>query len=212
MLTDIQLEDLAGRMKIPLETVCFKDKLPKILKPNKTYIINLQDSKTDDGKFNSGTHWVMLQICKTPKGNVYPFYFDSYGAPPPEIVIKRVKDNFSKTLPYNKKDIQSLMNNACGYYCLALAHYINAFDMRTNNFYVDIDDFLEMFDDLNESIDWKKNEYVLKLFFQSEDKDKRKPVDVYSQSHEDYERIINKDGGRIDMMRIPVETKMINKR
>lgn len=211
MLTDIQIKDLAKRMTVPLESVEFKDKLPKKLKTNKSYILNLQDSMDDNGNENGGTHWVLLQIKETPKGNVYPFYFDSYGAPPPEIVKKRVKENYKKYLPYSNKDIQSLMNNACGYYCLALAHYINVFKGRTGDFYTDIEHFLDMFDNLEESIDWKKNEYILKMFFQSTDKGKRKPVDVVSQSHDDYERIINKGSGGMDMMRLSVATNMNNK-
>ena len=207
MLTDKQVEELAGRMNIPLEGVYFKDKLPKDIKTNKTYIVNLQDSETDDGELNSGTHWVMLQVNKTPKGTIKPFYFDSYGAPPPEIVKERVKKAFKQYLPYNNKDIQSLMNNACGYYCLALAHYINSYNGRTGDLYSDVEHFIDLFDDLNESIDWKKNEYILKMFFQSNDKTKRKPVDVLSQTHDDYERIINKGCGRNDIMKIPVQAE-----
>ena len=212
MLTDKQIEELSHRMNIPLAGVDFKDNLPKKLIPNKTYIINLQDDTDDEGNPNGGTHWTMLQVNKTPKGNYKPIYFDSYGAPPPEIVKKRVKDCFKIELPHTDKDIQSLMNNACGYYCLAFSHYINTFPMRTNDLYIDTAHFLDLFDDLNESIDWKKNEYVLKMFFQSADKDKRKPVDVISQSHADYERIINKEGGNIDIMKLPVKTNIMNRK
>lgn len=207
MLTDKQVEDLANRLNIPLAGVHFKDKIPKTIKTNHTYILNLQDSTTDEGELNTGTHWVLLQVNKTPNGKIKPFYFDSYGAPPPEIVKERIRKDFKEYTPYNNKDIQSLMNNACGYYCLALSHYINTYKGRTGDLYSDIEHFLDLFDDLNESIDWKKNEYVLKMFFQSSDKDKRKPVDVINHSHDDYERIINKGCGRPDMMKIPVETE-----
>jgi len=67
MLTDSQIEDLAKKMSIPLAGVYFKDELPKKLEPNKSYIINLQDSETDDGKQNEGTHWTFLQVNETPK-------------------------------------------------------------------------------------------------------------------------------------------------
>jgi hypothetical protein len=86
MLTDVQIKELSKRMNIPLEGVYFKDELPQNLKVNKTYIINLQDSETDDGEQNSGTHWTFLQINQTPKGFNEPFYFDSYGMPPSEII------------------------------------------------------------------------------------------------------------------------------
>jgi hypothetical protein len=66
------------------------------------------------------------------------------------------------------------MNNACGWYCLALLHYVNASQYRTGDLYTDVSNFLDLFDDLNVSTDWKKNEYILKQFFQSKDRNKRK--------------------------------------
>ena len=105
------------------------------------------------------------------------------------------------------------MNNACGFYCLALAHYVNASQYRSNNFYHDCDDFLNMFDDLNHNVDWKKNEYILKHFFLSEDPTVRKEVDVLSQTHDDYDRILKEDEkGGIDIMRLPVNTKIMDKK
>lgn len=211
MLTDHQIEDLAKKMNIPLAGVYFKDELPKI-ETNKTYIINLQDSETDGGDQNGGTHWVMLQVNKTPNGTIEPFYFDSYGQPPPEILISTIKKQFKKYLPYTTKDIQSLMNNACGFYCLALSHFINYFKGRTGHFYKDIDDFLDLFDDLNKSIDWKKNEYILKHFFQSEDPTLRKPINTDIDNTEEYKRIVGEDtGSGIDLTKIPVNVKYTEK-
>lgn len=213
MLTDHEIEDLSNRMKIPLQGVYFKDEIPSPINYNKVYIINLQDSETDDGDQNSGTHWTMFYIRETPKGQVQPIYFDPYGAPPPEIVKNRIEKMTNKKLPYTTKDIQSLMNNACGFYCLAIAHYITASKYRTNDLYKDVDDFMDMFDDLNHSIDWKKNEYILKHFFLSEDPEKRKPVDNISQDHSYYEKIIAEDEkGGIDVMKLPVGINYMNKK
>jgi len=210
MLTDSQIENLSSKMNIPLAGCFFKDELPKKLESNKTYIINLQDSVDDDGNHNQGTHWTMLQVNKTPNGVYEPIYFDPYGQPPSESIKKAVTNSFNVYLPYTKKDVQSLMNNACGFYCLAMAHFINACKLRTCHFYNDVEEFLDMFDDLNTSVDWKKNEYILKMFFQSEDKSKRKDIDVLSHTHDDYERILNEDEkGGIDLMKIPIDTKMI---
>lgn len=211
MLTDLQVNDLSKRMNIPLEGCYFKDMLPKKLNVNKVYIINLQDSETEDGDENSGTHWTMAYIRETPKKQLQPLYFDPYGCAPPQIVKSIIEKQCNMKCPYTTKDIQSLMNNACGYYCLAIAHYITASKYRSNDLYKDVDDFIDMFDDLNHSIDWKKNEYILKLFFQSEDQSKRKPIDVLSQTHDDYDRIINNDekGGK-DLMKIPVGLNTIN--
>ena len=209
MLTDIQIKDLANRMQIPLEGCYFKDELPRQLKFNKVYIINLQDSVTDDGDENTGTHWTMAYIRETPNETKQPIFFDPYGAPPSENVKKIIEQSCNKKPPYTTKDIQSLMNNACGFYCLGLAHFITASKYRTNDLYRDVDDFMDLFDDLNTSIDWKKNEYILKHFFQAEDKSKRQKIDVLSQTHDDYERILREDEkGGMDIMRLPVDLEI----
>jgi len=209
MLTDQQIHDLSDRMKIPLAGVYFKDELPLKIEVNKGYIINLQDSKTDDGQENDGTHWTYLQVNKSPNGTIEPIFFDPYGVEPSEVIKKRVKHSFNKYLPYTKKDIQSLMNNACGFYCLALGHFINSSKHRTGHLYYDIDNFLEMFDDLNTSIDWKKNEYILKHFFRSEDPALRTAIDVIKP----LESISSEDekGGK-DMTKIEVGVKYMDKK
>jgi hypothetical protein len=181
MLTNHQIEDLAKRMKVPLEYVGFKSDLPKKLKTNRSYIINLDDEvDKGTGVRSGGTHWTCFQIMEYPNGKKEGIYFDSYGAGPPEIVKKKVMDNFKLGIPHNKKDIQSLLNEACGWYCLAFLHFINEFPQRTKSLYWDTEAFLSLFEDLNESIDFKKNEYVLKMFFQSSDPSERKPIEVIS--------------------------------
>ena len=185
MLTNIQIEDLAGRMKIPLEYVGFKSNLPTQIKPNKAYIINLDDEICEDtGIPSGGTHWTCFQVVEYPNGKKESIYFDSYGIAPPEIVKERIMSNFKMTIPYNTKDIQSLMNEACGWYCLAFLHFINAYQNRRKQLYWDVEEFLSLFEDLNTSVDFKKNEYILKMFFQSEDESKRKPIEVISDPNE----------------------------
>ena len=206
MLTDTQLEELSRKMDFPLAGVFFKDELPKKIEYNKAYIINLDDSIDENGEENDGTHWTCMQVNKYPSGQIEPIFFDPYGAPPSESIKKFVLDNTGKKLPYTEKDVQSLMNNACGYYCAAFLHYINAWEHRTKDLYADVDMFLHYFDDLNKSIDWKKNEYVLKMFFQSSDPSLRKEIDVIS--HPDH--ITQQDTGKgIDIVKIPVSTKLI---
>lgn len=195
MLTNFQIEDLAHRMKIPLEFVGFKNLLPKKIKTNKAYIINLDDDVCKDtGIQSGGTHWTTFIVMEYPNKKIEGIYFDSYGSPPPEIVKERLMDNFKMKVPYNTKDIQSLMNEACGWYCLAFQHFINAYDKRSKNLYWDVEEFLSLFEDLNESVDWKKNEYILKMFFQPEDASKAKPIEVIS----DPDRITAGCGDRID--------------
>jgi hypothetical protein len=179
-------------MNIPLATICFKDELPKKLEYNKSYIINLDNSQDEEGNDNSGTHWTCLQVNKDKDDRVMPLFFDPYGAPPSESIKDFVKENTGKYLPHTNKDVQSLMNNACGYYCCAFLHFINVWSHRTGNIYDDAENFMNMFDDLNKSIDWKKNEYILKMFFQSSDPKKRKEIGVISNTDD----IMGQDTGR----------------
>jgi len=206
MLTDTQLTELSHKMGIPLEAVLFKDEMPKKIKYNKSYIINIEDSVDEEGNSNEGTHWTCLQVNKYPDGKVEPFYFDAYGMPPPESIKKAVMDTCGQKLPFNTKDIQSLMNNACGFYCCALLHYINEAPTRTKDMYLDVENFLSMFDDLNTSCDFKKNEYILKHFFVPKDPALRKTIEVDIQPN----RISSEDTGNgIDMMKIGVEINQL---
>ena len=208
-LTDTQIYELAKRMQIPLAKVLFKDELPKKLEFNKTYIINLQDSVDDDGAENSGTHWTMLQVNKTPNGKIEPIFFDPYGAPPSEHIKACVKNTTGKAgIPHTKKDVQSLMNNACGFFCLAIAHFINASKFRSGSLYDDISVFLDMFDDLNVSVDFKKNEYILKHFFRSENELLRSKIEVVTS----IDNITDKDEkGGVDAFKLPVDVKVMDR-
>lgn len=180
MLTNFDIEELAKRMRIPLAFCGFKNELPK-LKPNVSYIINMDDSEDEDsGILSKGTHWVGLQITKPPKGNVQVLYFDSFGVGPPESIKSAVKRDFGiEPLPYTTKNIQSIMAYACGWYTLAWLHYVNVFNRRHGDLYADTEDFLECFNDLSDSFDFKNNEYVLKLFFQAEDPRLRKQIELF---------------------------------
>ena len=191
MLTDSQIRELSVKMNVPLADVCFKTDIPSKFEFNKSYVINLDDEYDEGGNLKSGSHWVCLQINKYPNDNIQSIYFDSYGQPPPEIIKKVFKKTTKKEhLPFNTKDIQSLMSDACGWYCMAFLHFINNFSERTRDLYSDTDHFLEFFDDLNKSVDFKKNEFILKLFFQPDDKSKRKSIEVIS----DPDRIDTKEG------------------
>ena len=175
MLTNVQIEELCEKMDIPLEACVFKSNLKELkLKYNRSYIINLENELAEDGERNDGSHWCALQVDKYKNGKVQGIWFDAYGVSPP----KEVVDFVGGELPYNKKDIQSLMNNACGWYCCAFLHFINAFPQRSGDLYTDTEGFLSLFEDLNTSCDFKKNEFILKHFFQASDPDLRTPVSV----------------------------------
>jgi hypothetical protein len=200
-LSDSQIKDLCSRMNIPLGDICFKDELPEELEFNKGYFINLEDSVDQDGKPSPGTHWTFCECVKYPTGESNAIYFDPYGVVPPENVKRVVKNTIKKEgLPYTKKDIQSLMNNACGYYCLAFAHYINSSKFRTSRLYEDAETFLSLFEDLNKSTDFKKNEYILKMFFRAENPELRKEIDVLSDDDV---------AGEIDGFKLPVDVKYV---
>jgi hypothetical protein len=206
MLTDTQLTELSEKMGIPLEAVLFKDEMPPKIKYNKSYIINIEDSVNGEGVRNDGTHWTCLQVNKYSNGKIEPFYFDAYGMPPPENIKKVVMNTCGQKLPFNTKDIQSLMNNACGFYCVALLHYINECPTRIGDLYEDAEHFLGMFDDLNKSVDFKKNEYILKHFFVPKDPSLRKTIEIDTQPA----RIVAEDSGAgIDMMQIGVDVKQL---
>lgn len=202
MLTDHQLEDLSVKMNIPLEDIIFKDQAPKQFKFNKSYIINLDDEFDEGGNLQSGSHWTCLQINKYPNGQIQGIYFDPFGIAPPKDIIDAYKRTTGKShFPHNTKDIQSLMSNACGWYCSAFLHFINNFSHRSKDLYQDVEHFLEFFDDLNKSVDFKKNEFMLKQFFQPKDPSLRKQIEVVANP-ENIDTDVN--GDRIDMMGLPV--------
>lgn len=199
MLTDVQLEVLCKKMGVPLAGIYFKNELPRKIEYNKGYIINIQDSHDGEGLENSGTHWTCMYITKYANGNVEPIYFDSYGQPPPEDVKKFIKTNTNKYLPYTTKDVQSLMSSVCGWYCCAFLYAITNAQMKSGDLYQDVDQFLGLFEDLTKSADFKKNEFMLKNFFRSEDPSKRHPIDLDVKDQEDNPHVL----------KIPVDTSLL---
>ena len=176
MLTNSQVEMLAPKMGIPLEFCGFKDLLPKKIKPNKYYMVNLEDGEGDDGELNKGSHWVGFQCRTSNNGHKGCVYFDSYGKGPPKVITKLIKENFGLTPWYPTKDVQSLVNEACGWYQLAWAHFVNDKRFATNSLKKDTEEFLAPFEDLNHSLDYHKNEWILKHFFLSKDNPKTVPL------------------------------------
>lgn len=194
MLTNFELSNLATKMNMPLERICFKNELKQEpLKYNVGYIINSQDDTDEDtGEENVGAHWTALYVAKTKDGKITPLYFDSFGAPASEDVKKYVAPHY---LPHLTKDIQSLMSDVCGFYCLAFLYFVSVSQYRTGNLYQDGETFIDLFEDLNKSNDWKKNEWILSQFFQAKDPRLRKEIDVlcedklYQQKRQGQEQI-----------------------
>lgn len=180
MLSDDQLIELCDKMNIPLASkngIIFKSQIKaKDLEYNKSYFVNLEDEYDEKGNLNTGSHWTCFQISKYRNGEVAPMYFDSYGIGPPEKIKEEIMKFCKKKVPYSTKDVQSLMSNACGWYCCAFLHFINNFPSRTGCIYDDTELFLSYFDDLNKSTDFLKNEFMLKQFFQPKDPKLRREI------------------------------------
>jgi len=182
MLSNEDLESLGQKMNIPLaENIGFKDNLPRKLKDDEFYITNLEDSEDERGN-NGGTHWVSFQVRPSNNGSVNAVYYDSYGKQPPEIVKKCIRDTYGNIpIWHNKKDMQSLVADTCGYWCLAFGHYINDDRFRTRNIVRDAKEFCDFFEDLNHSNNWVKNEFLLKHFFLNKDEKLNKPITIPPQ-------------------------------
>ena len=198
MLSNFELINLASKMNMPLERICFKNELKhEPLKYNVGYIINSQDDTDEDtGEDNVGSHWTALYIAKLKDGRIQPLFFDSFGAPPAEDIKKYVAPHY---LPHLTKDIQSLMSDVCGFYCLAFLYFVSVSHYRTGNLYQDAETFIDLFDDLNKSNDWKKNEWILQQFFQAKDPRLRREIDVLCEDKSSQEN-------RNNMESIPCET------
>jgi hypothetical protein len=196
-LSNTQIFNLAKKMNIPLVFCDFKSELQyEKLQRNKFYIINMEDELDENGKPNVGSHWTCFQSNKYPNGKVENIYFDSMGVCAPLEVQRFLGE---KEVPYNKKNIQSILSDICGFYCLGFGHFINSWEGRTGDLYTDTNYFLDLFDDLDKSMDFQKNEYLLKHFFRSSNPKERVPVDV--------ENKITK--GNTDSINIPININQV---
>jgi hypothetical protein len=175
MLDDSQIISLASKMGVPLERCCFKSELKdEPLEYNRSYIVNFDDEFDEVGGLNAGSHWVCFQINKYPNGKKEGIYFDPYGLGSPKTIT-----DYTGKIPHTTKDIQGVLGEVCGYFCLAFLHWINAFKGRTKDLYTDADAFLEFFLDINKKDDKaKQNEYILKQFFRTPDGDTPVEVDL----------------------------------
>jgi hypothetical protein len=167
MLSNIDIDNLVEKMNIPNFKGCFyKDKLFNI-ESNSSYIINLNSELDENNKINKGSHWVALVTDDNNKS----IYFDAYGvSAPTEIknLIKSSQYKFAET----RKNIQSLMSNLCGFFCLGFIYFLNVSQFKTNNIIIDASIYLDLFEDLDKVNDVYKNEFILSLFFT--DKDSKK--------------------------------------
>ena len=91
-LTNVQLQDLAEKMGIDLQRVCFKNELhEKPLVYNAGYIINLEIEFGENNRRNPGSHWTSFYIQKLSNGTIYLVYFDPFGVSSPQDVLSFIK-------------------------------------------------------------------------------------------------------------------------
>lgn len=169
MLTNEDIEKLAPKMGVKLGYVGFKDLLPGKLQPGKFYVINLEDHQDQESlEMNDGSHWTCFycRSYKNGRGNE-AVYFDSYGVEPPEELKKQMKRDFECNPYVVKKNVQSLVSDSCGWYCMALGHFLFRDEFITNTLRQQVDNFLSLFLNLDENHDYHHNEYMLKQFFKT---------------------------------------------
>lgn len=138
--TNLQLEDMARQLRLPLLGVLSKDQLHGRVNVG-SIILNLQSST--DG---NGSHWTLIKVF--PKGEV--IYFDPFGFAPPKEVNQFIK----KKIAVSTRQIQDTDSTMCGYFCLMCDHYMNE---HRRDIYERYDDFLNLF-----KVDTKKNDIILK--------------------------------------------------
>ena len=167
MLSNHDIDDLIKKISIPNFKGCFyKDTLKKI-QPNSSYILNLNSEFDSDGKRNTGSHWTALITDDMSRC----LYFDSYGLSEPNEIRCLAKTNQYK-IGHTTKNIQSLMSNLCGFFCLAFINFLTVSKFKTGNIIQDASVFLDLFEDLDKVDDVYKNEFILSLFYTSKDSKK----------------------------------------
>lgn len=82
------------------------DDLPQRVTLPAAFVINLSEKHT------LGSHWVSLFIDIYGKA----YYCDSYGMPPDNLHIKNFIRMHSKSMNYNKKQLQHMNSMKCGKY------------------------------------------------------------------------------------------------
>jgi hypothetical protein len=160
MLSNHDIDLLVEKLNIPNFKGCFyRDKL-KTIQPNSSYIINLNSELDEHGNRNSGSHW----CCLVTDDMKQCIYFDSYGEREPNELRNLLKCNQYK-IGHTSKNIQSLMSNLCGFFCLSFIYFLSISKFRTKNIINDASIYLDLFEDLDKVDDVYKNEFVLSLFF-----------------------------------------------
>jgi hypothetical protein len=207
-LSDVQLTELAKKMGFNLNGIYFQDEIKCEDLRHGNYIINTSPQFDASGNQNPGTHWCVLIVTKR-EGKIWVQYMDPYGQPPPENLKKIVDKRYKRKIQYTTKDIQSLMDSVCGWYCCAYLHFLYNFPNRTKDVLYDTAIWLDFFVDLETDTNYKKNIFMLKLFFQEQGKSLKGLEDIFKdETLEDiYDNRItdgDKDDIKVDVAKIPI--------
>ena len=163
MTSNIDLQKLLTNLTVNNFVGCFFDDELNELKPNSSYIINLQSEYDKNGNRNNGTHW--CAIVTDDRNNA--IYFDSFGTSPPISIIKLLK-KYKYKYGYTNKVIHNLRSDLCGYFAVAFI-YLATKNKPATNLITNTNKFMNVFEDLNK-VQSVKNEYILALFFKKRNK------------------------------------------
>jgi hypothetical protein len=138
-LSNIDIINICKSMKIPLKGVIMKDEINELNLGN--WVVNLQNSN------QNGSHWCCLILTKTEA-----FYFDSFGASPPEQLYNFILHHYGK-VPFNNFIVQNIKSILCGYFCIGLLKYVK--NSKRKSLHEKCNDYINIFEDntkLNDNI------------------------------------------------------------
>jgi hypothetical protein len=147
-ISNIKLQQICSKHKIPLNGIFMKDQLDEIEPQTGNYIINLQSSTQ-----GSGTHWLNLILHESAI-----YYQDSFGVIYPVEVMKfihRFKKEYDHDIKvgHNRRQIQDLKSDRCGWFCLGLLYFVK---QSNENLFDSCNAYINMFSD-----DLKLNDQIL---------------------------------------------------
>jgi hypothetical protein len=146
-LTNVDLINIAKKMKINLIAVVSKDELHKIPHKIGGYIVNLQNNY--DGH---GTHWVSFIIYQDNDHKYRCLYYDPYRISPPLEVEQYIKMLNDFKIAYNNRQLQKINTTECGWYALSWLYNMQ-YRRRSNNIIDDYNIYISKFDsNLNDEL------------------------------------------------------------
>jgi len=114
LLTNVDIENLAKSLRIPLRHIGYKDTFT--MKPQDgAYIINLQSKIGNTG----GSHWTAMVFKRR-----HVAYFDPFGLPVPMPIRAFILRYKPTRAIYSLNGIQAMPSVLCGYFSLYFLYFI----------------------------------------------------------------------------------------